>query len=214
MAETSEERARRSSCRRSAARETTCAECGIGAGDRPALLPQLRRRARRAPARLREAPASRRRSQPARLRRARRSRPASAAAQWSPIMAIGAIAVLGVMLLLGVLIGKDDNETTVGGRADDDDDGDAPPTTADDSRSHAGQGQEGADAAAPARSSRAARARPRGSRPTNPLEGLTGKALSDAAEGAPTRSRPAASPRSVDPGPAGGGSKGVTIGGD
>jgi hypothetical protein len=32
--------------------------------------------------------------------------------QWSPVVAIGAIAVLGVMLLLGVLIGKKDNNTT------------------------------------------------------------------------------------------------------
>ncbi len=35
-----------------------------------------------------------------------------AGAQQSPIFAIGAIAVLGVMLLLGVLIGKDDNGNT------------------------------------------------------------------------------------------------------
>ena len=32
--------------------------------------------------------------------------------QWSPIVAIGAIALLGVFLLLGVLIGKKDNNTT------------------------------------------------------------------------------------------------------
>jgi hypothetical protein len=32
--------------------------------------------------------------------------------QWTPVVAIGAIAVLGVMLLLGVLIGKKDNSTT------------------------------------------------------------------------------------------------------
>jgi hypothetical protein len=32
--------------------------------------------------------------------------------QWSPVMAIGAIALLGVFLLLGVLIGKKDNNTT------------------------------------------------------------------------------------------------------
>jgi hypothetical protein len=32
--------------------------------------------------------------------------------QWSPIVAIGAIALLGVFLLLGVLIGKKDNGTT------------------------------------------------------------------------------------------------------
>jgi hypothetical protein len=35
-----------------------------------------------------------------------------AAAQWSPVTAIGAIAVLGIMLLLGVLIGKDNNDQT------------------------------------------------------------------------------------------------------
>jgi hypothetical protein len=42
--------------------------------------------------------------------------PAGAAAapnpQWTPVVAIGAIAVLGVMLLLGVLIGKKDNTAT------------------------------------------------------------------------------------------------------
>jgi hypothetical protein len=32
--------------------------------------------------------------------------------QWSPVLAIGAIALLGVFLLLGVLIGKNDNGTT------------------------------------------------------------------------------------------------------
>jgi hypothetical protein len=32
--------------------------------------------------------------------------------QWSPVVAIGAIALLGVMLLLGVLIGKKGNDTT------------------------------------------------------------------------------------------------------
>jgi hypothetical protein len=37
---------------------------------------------------------------------------ASASPQWSPVVAIGAIALLGVFLLLGVLIGKKDNNTT------------------------------------------------------------------------------------------------------
>ena len=37
----------------------------------------------------------------------------SLAATWSPITAIGAIAVLGIMLLLGVLIGKDDEPQQV-----------------------------------------------------------------------------------------------------
>src|SRR5262245_51227038 len=30
-------------------------------------------------------------------------------AQWNPLLAIGAIGILGIMLLLGVLIGKDDD---------------------------------------------------------------------------------------------------------
>jgi hypothetical protein len=38
--------------------------------------------------------------------------PAASTTQWSPVMAIGAIALLGVFLLLGVLIGKKDNNTT------------------------------------------------------------------------------------------------------
>jgi hypothetical protein len=33
--------------------------------------------------------------------------------QWSPLLAIVAIAILAVMLLLGVLIGQDDNDVTV-----------------------------------------------------------------------------------------------------
>ncbi len=47
------------------------------------------------------------------------SAPAAAAPQWSsPIVAIGAIAVLGVMLLLGVLIGNDnDGQQVVAGAA-------------------------------------------------------------------------------------------------
>lgn len=40
-------------------------------------------------------------------------RPASGGVGWSPLLAVLAIAALGVMLLLGVLIGKDDNEVTV-----------------------------------------------------------------------------------------------------
>ena len=38
--------------------------------------------------------------------------PAAGNPQWSPVVAIGAIALLGVFLLLGVLIGKKDNNTT------------------------------------------------------------------------------------------------------
>lgn len=33
--------------------------------------------------------------------------------KWSPLLAIVAIAILAVMLLLGVLIGQDDNDVTV-----------------------------------------------------------------------------------------------------
>lgn len=38
---------------------------------------------------------------------------ASGGVAWSPLFVVLAIAALGVMLLLGVLIGKDDNEVTV-----------------------------------------------------------------------------------------------------
>jgi hypothetical protein len=38
--------------------------------------------------------------------------PAASSTPWTPVVAIGAIAVLGVMLLLGVLIGKKDNNST------------------------------------------------------------------------------------------------------
>src|SRR4051794_38289763 len=37
---------------------------------------------------------------------------APAMREWSPITVVGTVAVLGVMLLLGVLIGKDDSKTT------------------------------------------------------------------------------------------------------
>jgi hypothetical protein len=39
--------------------------------------------------------------------------PVAAGVAWSPLFVVLAIAALGVMLLLGVLIGKDDNEVTV-----------------------------------------------------------------------------------------------------
>ena len=38
---------------------------------------------------------------------------AGSSMQWSPLLAIVAIAILGVMLLLGVLIGQDDTKVTV-----------------------------------------------------------------------------------------------------
>ena len=92
--------------------------------------------------------------------------------QWNPIAAVGAIAILGVMLMLGVLIGNKDNEATVAA---------APATTTtaapvaaaptDTAAADAAKGKGGKDAPprrrrrAPA-GSRAARARPRASRPT------------------------------------------------
>jgi hypothetical protein len=42
-----------------------------------------------------------------------RGAPPAGGIQWSPLLVILAIAALGVMLLLGVLIGKDDNSVTV-----------------------------------------------------------------------------------------------------
>jgi hypothetical protein len=41
------------------------------------------------------------------------SGPAAGGVGWSPLFVVLAIAALGVMLLLGVLIGKDDNDVTV-----------------------------------------------------------------------------------------------------
>ena len=75
-----------------------CVNCGAARG--------------RAAARLHEAPRS---GGVPPARRCGVARPPRGAVdrQWSPIMAVGAIGVLGVMLLLGVLIGKDDDPTTV-----------------------------------------------------------------------------------------------------
>ena len=80
----------------------------FGARRGPALLPELRLPSRREPGRLRDA--AQRGHRPPRTAPWPPPRPANQ--QWTPAFAILAIGLLGVMLLLGVLIGKKGNDNT------------------------------------------------------------------------------------------------------
>jgi hypothetical protein len=135
--------------------------------------------------------------------------------QWNPIAAVGAIAVLGVMLLLGVLIGKDDNGETVAA---------APVTTttaapvaaapaagaADAGAAKKGGG--GDDAAKAAKASgggvQGGSGSTEGISTENPLEGLTGEELQEAQKNAPDVVATDGEQAALDPGPAGGGEGG------
>ncbi len=141
----------------------------------------------------------------------------TAGMQWNPIVAIGAIALLGVMLLLGVLIGKDENDTTVA----------AAPATTTTTAAPATPAPTDTTAAAPA-ADKAAKggkaAKGAGSGPVvqggtgstegvsteNPLEGLTGDQLAEAQKNAPDVIATEGTPPPVDKEPAGGGSGGGT----
>lgn len=146
--------------------------------------------------------------------------PAAAAAsasgaQWNPIAAVGAIAILGVMLLLGVLIGNKDNETTVAA---------APTTTTtaapvaaaptDTAAADAGKAAKGGkdDAAKAAKASaggvQGGSGSTEGISTDNPLEGLTGDALVEAQKNSPDVVATGGEPEALDPGEAGGGSGG------
>lgn len=132
--------------------------------------------------------------------------------QWNPIAAVGAIAVLGVMLLLGVLIGKDDNETPVAA---------APATTTTAAPVAAAPAE--AAAAKPEKSAKGAKDAAGGEKVVqggtgstegisteNPLEGLTGQALAEAQKNAPDVIATEGAPPPVDNVEPGGGSGGGT----
>jgi hypothetical protein len=126
-----------------------------------------------------------------------------------------AIALLGVMLLLGVLIGKDDNQQTVA----------AAPTTT----TTAAPAAPVADAAAVDKAAKAVKDAKAGAgaetagvqggtgstegiSTANPLEGLTGAELQEAQKNAPDVIATEGEPPPVDNGKAGGGSSGTCIG--
>jgi len=141
--------------------------------------------------------------------------PAASSTQWSPVMAIGAIALLGVFLLLGVLIGKKDNNTTqtVAAQA-------APTTTA------AATPTTDTTAAAPAKdkggNKAAAAATAPGAGPvvqggSGNTEGIqtadTNKSVQDNAKNGPDVVATGGAPEKLDPnGQAGGGSGATCIG--
>ena len=112
-------------CRRSGKRGAL-RRVRLAAGRRPALLPQLRQAPRRPAGRLPAAymaPAETGQAE-LRLRRGHRSprrpsrpEPAKPERDFAPLAAVGGIAVLGLMLLVGVLIGKGRTSTRAGASA-------------------------------------------------------------------------------------------------
>jgi hypothetical protein len=146
---------------------------------------------------------------------------ATSTPQWNPLLAIGAIGLLGVMLLLGVLIGKDDNEPPVAA---------APVTTT--TAAEAAPPPTDAAAAAPAPDKAAAKGAgasdtapgagnvvqggsgsTEGISTENPLEGKTGKDLVEAQKNAPDVIATDGEQAALDPnGKAGGGSGATCIG--
>jgi hypothetical protein len=134
---------------------------------------------------------------------------------WTPAVAVGAIAVLGAMLLLGVLIGKKDNGTTQVTAAPAATTAAAAPTAATPTD---------AAAAAAAAKNKAAAAGPAGGGAVKGGSGSTagiptaaapstGKAASDASKNSPDVVATQGTPAAQDPnGAAGGGSKSTCIG--
>jgi hypothetical protein len=130
--------------------------------------------------------------------------------QWSPIWAIGAIAVLGIMLLLGVLIGNDnDDPQVVAGAA-------APATTTTPTETTPTDTTAAAPAAAP-KADAAATAPGAG----NVVEGGTGsteggaaadtsKSVQEQAKSGPDQVATQGEPEALDPGGQAGGGSGAT----
>jgi cytoskeletal protein RodZ len=136
--------------------------------------------------------------------------------QWSPVMAIGAIALLGIFLLLGVLIGKNDNNTTQTVEAQ------APATTT----TTAATPTTDTTAAAPAKSKGGNKAAAAGTAPgagnvvqggSGNTEGIatadTNKSVQENAKSGPDVVATGGAPEKLDPnGQAGGGSGATCIG--
>jgi hypothetical protein len=133
--------------------------------------------------------------------------------QWTPVVAIGAIAVLGVMLLLGVLIGKKDNNTTqtVAGQAPATTTAAATPTTDTTATTASAKPKKGAGAAATPGQGNVVQGG------TGSTAGVptadTGKSAQDIAKNGPSQVATGGKPATLDPnGQAGGGSAATCIG--
>ncbi|MDX6616535.1 MAG: hypothetical protein QOD60_1626 [Solirubrobacterales bacterium] len=133
---------------------------------------------------------------------------------WTPAVAVGAIAVLGAMLLLGVLIGKKDNGTTQVTAAPTATTAAAAPTAAPTDAAAAAAAAKNKTAAAGAAGGNAVKGGS-GSTAGIPTAAApsTGKAASDASKNSPDVVATQGAPAQQDPnGAAGGGSKPTCIG--
>lgn len=133
--------------------------------------------------------------------------------QWSPLVAVGAIAVLGVMLLLGVLIGKKDNNTTqtVAAQAAPTTTTAATPTTTDTTATTASKTKPAKGAAAAPGQGKVVQG---GSGDTSGIQAAnTGASVQQNAKSGPNVVATQGAPEKLDPnGQAGGGSSATCIG--
>lgn len=137
---------------------------------------------------------------------------------WSPITAVGSIAVLGVMLLLGVLIGKDDNNnnntTQVTAAPATATTAAAPAATPTATPADAGKAKQAAAAAAAA-AAPAGGAVKGGTGDTSGIPTAaapsTGKAASDASKNSPDQVATSGAPAQQDPNGQAGGGSGATV---
>jgi hypothetical protein len=139
---------------------------------------------------------------------------AASAPQWTPVVAIGAIAVLGVMLLLGVLIGKKDNNTTqtTAAQAPATTTAAATPTT-DTTASTAAKGKAAKGAGAAAAPGRGDVVQGGTGSTAGVPTADTGKSAQDIAKNGPSQVATGGKPADLDPnGQAGGGSAATCIG--
>jgi hypothetical protein len=135
--------------------------------------------------------------------------------EWSPLVAVGCIAILGGMLLLGVLIGNDKNTTTVASTA---------PTAT--TATTAAAAPTPTTAAAPTKDKTAAKTAKAGAGPTAAVAGgsgstagitaadttaKTGKAAADASKNSPDVVATAGTPAAQDPNGQAGGGSGATV---
>lgn len=131
---------------------------------------------------------------------------------WSPITAVGSIAVLGVMLLLGVLIGKDDNNNTtqVTAAPATATTAAAPAATPTATPADAGKAKQAAAAAAPAGGAVKGGTGDTSGIPTAAAPS-TGKAASDASKNSPDQVATSGAPAQQDPNGQAGGGSGATV---